>query len=68
MFKTVTQLLLTGGQNLFARDFIVLVIETSLKASIKTQNTMRVHNLYVYVQHLAPGNKFTVAKTFKWHI
>jgi len=29
---------------------------------------MCVHNLYVYVQHLAPGNKFTVAKTFKWHI
>lgn len=40
MFKTVTITL--TGQNLFARDFIVLVIETSLKASIKTQreNTM----------------------------
>lgn len=51
-------------QNLFTRAFIVLMIETaSLKASIKnTENTIHVHKLYDYVQLVAPGNKYTVAK------
>lgn len=53
MFKTVTQLLLTGEQNLFARDFIVLVIETSsLKASKKTQKIQCVYIICMFMYNI----------------